>query len=164
MFDAMIDLIFLLEGPLDEKQLVKLFDVELHADQYERCKFEADRSERTLEEWVAKNPKARRAIEVYEKMPKGKPPIGADRDKFGKTWKQRWRRLNAQGKLEHLESFAQAIKLAQYGVRHLGDGHAHCRPVALQAFIRPTRANKLTGEDLRFVVNPKPKAFRYSEE
>lgn len=166
MLDATIDLLFVMHGPLTTRQLAKLYHAELIEDQYHRFKFESDRRGVSLDDFIKANPRSKAIIEAYnkQKQSRRKPPAGVELDKFGMPWESRWRFLSAQMKLKYLPGFDKMMELAKYGLRNLGDAHAHARPVALQLFATMRKTNDFRGEELHYVVNPKPREYIHSKE
>lgn len=166
MLYATIDLMLVLDGPLKTKQLAELYNAELVEDQYLRFKFEWERRGKTEAEFVSANPKSRKTIEAYKKQQgkKRKPPAGVEYDKFGVKWESRWRWLSDRVKLSYLPKFKEMMRMAEYGLRDLGNAHAHARPVALQCFTKMRKTNDFRREELHYLINPKPTEYLYSKE
>lgn len=166
MLDATIDLMLVLHGPLNTRQLARLYQVEAVEDQYLRFKFEWERRGKTEAEFMRANPTSRKTIEAYKKQDeqKRKPPAGVEYDKFGVKWESRWRWLSADAKLSYVPGFKKMMQMAEYGLRTLGDAHTHARPVALGCFAKMRKTNDFRGEELHFLINPEPPEYLYSKE
>lgn len=117
-------------------------------------------------DFIRANPSSRKVIEAYERQRNAprNPPDGVERDKFGMPWERRWRWLSERAKLSYLPEFKKMMQKAEYGLRTLGDAHAHARPAALQWFAKMRKTNDFRKQELRYVVNPSPRDFLYSKE
>jgi len=133
IYDGLIDLLYIKEDPCREKDLSRLFLLEMAVDRYEHLRFLAQADKTDISGVVRKEAHLQAIVDDYDRAkrdPAFKPPEKRRR----RWWPRRWRFIRAEEKLEHLGDFRKALKLIEYGVRHLGDAHAHHRPSALRVF------------------------------
>jgi hypothetical protein len=128
--DAVLDLEYLIESPLNGDHLSDLFSIECAEDAYEELKFAAELDKKTLEECAQDSPYARRVLRNWQKAKRHRAFRADKRSKM-----KRWRLISIDEKYKSITGHTREY-LSKFVGSKFGNAFAHSRPLALKHFFR----------------------------
>ncbi|MCH7839221.1 MAG: hypothetical protein IID38_03155 [Planctomycetes bacterium] len=134
VLDGLIDIVFLLRGPIPRRRLTRLMTIEAAIDAYEDLSFQARLRGESVEQLVTKHPRLCWVIKNYEQA--RKDPLSQQTAQKAPITEKRWRFISMEEKLIPLKELAKATTLFEYPLRTLGNAAAHARPAILKEFAR----------------------------
>lgn len=150
VFDAAVDLHYVLENPLRKKELLELLGLEVAEDAYVEAQFYAKAKGKSLQNVAKKLPYVGQVVEAHSRARQHKAfhnrPPGVKR----KDWPIRWRCIPQKEKLRGLK-FAELWKQTlRFTITQLGNAVAHSRYLSLTPLMK-----QQADRSVQFVLRPK---------
>jgi hypothetical protein len=142
MFEAAVDIHYLLHDPLRQDKLLELLELEIAVDRHAELKAYATGTGAKISDLVRSHPAPADIVARFEAAKKHPAFHGR------KNSPERWSRISIREKLKDLKGGPGAVRMLVYTAVHLGNAVAHSRYVSLRDFVTQR------GQQFRFNLRP----------